>query len=651
MVVEIGKRRHARASRARGWLRTVTSLSAIAGLLSAEIAVAQVNLPMGSPVGQGSNRQQNQNGGEESLDSSRQPAAKPYVDPTGNVEQLSPVEISDGGQANLLPQEADSNIAKKKPIEPSEFERYVEAALGRKLNRFGADLVTTDGRDFALPATATVPPEYILNVGDVVTISLTGSTQGSVEKQIDTDGRIFLPRVGSIMLAGVRYADLRAKVIQAVGLEYRGFDVTVGIRQLRGIRVYVTGFANSPGAYSVNSLSTMVNAVLAAGGPSGGGSFRSLKLYRRGNLVSDFDLYELIRRGNRSGDLVLQNEDVLYVEPLGKQVAITGSVNEEAIYEAKAGETIEQLLKFAGGPNDLADDSRVMLYRSSDPDSSGAQQIGAAQLQTEAVKGGDLLQILSKGTLQRPLAGQSVLVRIEGEVDKPGNYYVPSNSTLQDIMNQAGGTTDRAFVYGTRLERYSVKEQQRVSFTEAINQLEMSLAAAPLTSGQTLDAGERAGQLAGARAVLDQLRKAEPDGRVVLDIEPTARTVPGDMLLENNDRIVIPPRATTIGVFGAVYRPASFYLDPAKTPMRVEEYLQRAGGAMRSADRGSIFVVRANGSVISRKNGALKVRVLPGDVIFVPVKTQSTSIWARIREISTMVFQLGITAAAIAAIK
>lgn len=85
--------------------------------------------------------------------------------------------------------------------------------------------------------------------------------------------------------------------------------------------------------------------------------------------------------------------------------------------------------------------------------------------------------------------------------------------------------------------------------------------------------------------------------------------------------------------------------------MKVSEYLDRAGGPMRSADKGSIFVVRANGSVLSRHNGAMQARALPGDVIFVPVKTQSTSIWSRIREISTIIFQIGVSAAALAAIK
>lgn len=634
------------------WLRTAVTVPLIVALVPVEIAFAQVNLPIGSPLDPTQSGQRSQTEQDATGARSSNPPPSVNVDPTGKADPIRPVQITNDGISALPDTESKSaNPRLKPPAAPNEFERYVASALGRPLPRFGTGLLLPDNRDYALPATSTVPPGYILSVGDTIAISLTGSTEGSVERQIDTDGKIFLPRVGPVMLAGVRYADLKDRIAAAIGRQYRGYEVTVSVRQLRGIRVYVTGFANDPGAYSVNSLSTMLNAVLAAGGPSAGGSFRSVQLYRHGNLVGEFDLYDLVRRGDRSKDQVLQNEDVLFIPPLGKQVAITGSVNEEAIYEAKPGETMEDMLRIAGGSNNLADETRVMLYRASDVSSSGAIQIGAAELASQDVKGGDLIQVLSEGTLQRPLAGQSVLVRIEGEVNKPGNYFVPANSTMTDILTRAGGATSRAFTFGTRLERSSVRVQQREAFREAIQQLEMSLAAAPLTAGQTLDAGERANQLAGARAVLDRLRAAEPDGRVVLDISPGATTLPSNLLMENNDRIVIPPRGTTIGVFGAVYRPASFYLNEDGKPLKVSAYIDRAGGPMRSADKNSIFLVRANGSVLSRRNGALNTAVLPGDVIFVPVRTQSTSIWTRIREISTIIFQMGISAAALAAIK
>jgi polysaccharide biosynthesis/export protein len=593
--------------------------------------------PTGSPLDP-----RNSNRSDSDRDQRQMPVDAGAATPDYRIE---PVEVQGSERSTLSGDTQEGEPRLKLPPPPNEFEQFVTAATGKQLKRFGSDLLLPSNRDYAVPATATVPPDYVLNVGDIITIAMTGSIEGSVDKEIDTDGRIFLPRVGSVRLAGVRYGDLKSVISGAIGTQYRGYTVTVGIRQLRGIRVYVTGFANNPGAYSVNSLSTMANAVLAAGGPAAGGSFRSIRLIRNNEVVREFDLYQFVLNGNKADDAILQNEDVLHIAPIGDQIAITGSVNYEAIFEAKPGETFTDLLRYAGGTNSLADRSRVMLYRQSNFDTIGVQEVSRDAAAGMVAEAGDVIQVLSEGTLIRSVSKQSVVVRIEGEVDRPGSYYLPANTRLEEVLAKAGGLTPRAFVFGTRLERVSVRRQQRESFNDAIAQLEISLAAAPLTSNQLGDASERATQVAAANAVLDKMRQTEPDGRVVLDISPAATALPGDFILENNDRIVVPPRPTTVGVFGAVYRPASFAIDMG-APLSVEAYLDRAGGALKSGARNEIFVVRANGEVLSKSNGALKAKVLPGDVIFVPVKTQSSSFWTRLRDISAIIFQLGLGAAA-----
>ena len=307
------------------------------------------------------------------------------------------------------------------------------------------------------------------------------------------------------------------------------------------------------------------------------------------------------------------------------------------------------MLALAGGVTSLADPSRLILYRIGDQDTVGSRQIDRSLAVAEGAEAGDIIQVLPQGTLTRPLERQQAVVRIEGEVNRPGNYFVPPNTPLETVIEMAGGLTPRAYVYGTRFFRESVRAQQRRSFLEAIDQLEVSVAAAPLTGDSIVDAGERQSQIAAARAFLDQLRAKEPDGRLVMDIAPNGSSLPNNLPLENSDRIVVPPRIETVGVFGAVYRPASFLLMNGKT-LRVKDYIEKSGGAIRGADKSNIFVVRANGSVLTRDRGALNARVMAGDTVFVPIKTQSSSVWAKIRDISTILFQFGLTAAAIAAI-
>jgi polysaccharide export outer membrane protein len=604
------------------------------------------NIPQGSPVSDPS----------QGTTGTRRNDTTTDTTPAVTGERLEAVEVdgqtsqNDRNDTNRTRTDRVERNPRLKPLPPpNEFERFVERTAGRKLPRFGSDLLLPSNRDYATPATATVPPSYILNVGDKIQIGMTGSIEGSVQREIDTNGRIFLPKVGSIRLAGTRYGDLKETISRAIGLKYRNFTVNVGIDDLRGVRVYVTGFANNPGAYTVNSLSTMVNAVLAAGGPAAGGSFRSAKLYRNNELVSDFDLYQMLLRGDRSGDATLQNEDVLFIPPVGQQIAVTGSVNNEAIFEIKPGETLDQVLGYAGGTNSLADQSRLLLYRLANYDTIGAKQIDRAQAASTAAADGDIVQILSSGSLQRSVLRQSVVVRIEGEVNAPGNYYVPANTPLSEVLARAGGLTSRAYVYGTRYERVSEQRAQGEAFDQAIQQLEISLEASPLTADSAINTGDLAAQRASGRAVLERLRAIKPDGRLVLDITPETVALPGEFLLENNDRIVVPPRPITVGVFGAVYRPASFVLSDARGN-RVEDYVERAGGALRAADRKEIFVVRANGDVVSRRRGAMKAQVLPGDVVFVPIKTQASSVWSKIRDISTIAFQFGIAAATVVAL-
>lgn len=638
-------------TRANGY-RLLGGAAIALSLAGAQAAFAQAGVPFGSPLdptsASGSNSRQSQ-----SPDVSANVPDRSMVNPFVGQPLLQPFNVTDT-RTSLLPAQsglaASGDLLTRQPPKPGEFENYVERMLGRKLPRYGVKLILPSQRDFAASPTATVPPDYIVQPGDVIGIALTGSMSGSIEQAVDNNGRLFISGVGPVHVAGVRHADLRRVVARAIGTQFRGFTVSVDIRQLRGIRVYVTGLANNPGAFTIGSLSTLANAVFQAGGPSSGGSWRSIKLYRNGQEVTEFDLYQLMRGGARVNDVQLQNEDVLFIPPAGEQVAVIGSVQEEAIYEAKPGESLEDMLAAAGGPNTLADRSRVILYRTGDNTQYGPRQIDLATAGAVPIKGGDILQMLSAGTLTMPIDRQSVLVRVDGEVQRPGIFFVPPGTPISEVVAQAGGLTPRAYPFGTKFTRQSVKLQQQESYGEALRQLELSLAAAPLTADSSLSAAERENQIAGARAVLERLRQAEPDGRVVLQLPPNATGVPGEIPLENNDAIYVPPLATTIGVFGAVYRPASFLVDGSHAPLRVRDYVEKAGGTLRAADKGSVFLVRANGEVVSKRRGAMSARVLPGDIVFVPVKTQGNSFWAKFKDITQTLFQIGVSAATVVAV-
>ncbi len=526
----------------------------------------------------------------------------------------------------------------------SEFERYVSSIAGKPLRRFGAELLVPEARDFTAPSTVAVPVDYRINPGDQLQLGLTGSVQSSARLTVDSEGRVFVPRVGAITVGGVRYGDVRAVIADQVSRQYRGFDLEVTVARLRGITVYVTGFAQRPGSYTVSSLSTLVNAVLAAGGPADGGSFRSIQLRRDGNLVSDFDLYDLLLNGNKTGDAALQNGDVIHIAPAGAQVAVVGSVNREAIFEVGPGETLADAVRYSGGLSTVADDSRLLVFDSLGR-TNGWQQLTSAEAGVRVARRGDIVRVLSDIGIARPVGTQPVLVTISGEVAKPGRYYVTPGTRLADVVAQAGGLTAQAFPYAGVITRESVKAQQRESFDRAINDMELLLTTQPLVSANRAQLSTPANaQL--INAAVEQMRKREPTGRLVFDMPVTASVLPGDLILENNDSVHVPTRPVTIGVFGAVASPASFAY---REGQKIGDAIRTAGGVQKLGDKSGIFVIRANGTVLSNGRRVIGAPALPGDLIYVPVDASRGEFWARLRDITSSIFTPVIGAATIRA--
>ncbi len=577
-------------------------------------------------------------------------AFNPTVVP--NYSAHNPTETNPSGQGGGQAQgPAGATLLPPRLIPPpSEFERYVAVRAGQPLQRFGSTLLLNGARGFAVSPTTTVPPDYTLNPGDELVIGVTGSVEADLRLVVDSEGRIFIPSIGPVSVAGIRYGDLAAALTRRFSALYKKVNVSVVIGHLHGLTVYVTGYAVTPGAYTVSSLGTMVDAVLAAGGPAGGGSFRSVQLRRGGQLVSTLDLYDLLLNGDKSRDVSLQNGDVLNIEPVGPELAMTGSINQEAIYEAKPGETLGDMIRYAGGLNSLADESRVLVARLVDLDKTGSEELTLAAARSFPAERGDIVRILSLANIARPMERQAILATIEGEIDHPGRYYLRPGSTVGDLLAQAGGLTAGAYVFGTQVDRESLREQQQASFDRAIADLQLDAAAAPLSDIVSIvtHGASAAGRSQAALAIIDKLKTQKPDGRLVLALGPGATTLPADLTLENNDRIYVPPRPKTVGVFGAVYETGSFLYTPGT---RLSAYLRLAGGPKKIADRGDMFVVRANGAVLSahQTHDLASQPALPGDVVFVPVKT-SGGLLEKILAVSSVVFQFGITAATLVAL-
>ena len=545
----------------------------------------------------------------------------------------------------------------------SEFEQYVNRLAGStetlSIRRFGVDalnatLSTTlsdiDNVDF----NPMVPQDYALQPGDEVLVSLWGSVDADLRLVVDRSGRISIPRVGPIMVSGLKLAELPDAVQRRVAQVFKNFQLSATVGQLRGLRVYVTGFVARPGPVAVSSLSTLVAALARAGGPTLAGSLRDIQLRRGREVVATLDLYELLLKGDRSADRLLQADDVVHVGPVGAQVAIIGSVNRAAVFELRAGETVDDLLRMAGGFAPVADMSRVSLERLGDRSTVRITELALPASARAELRNGDVLRAFNAVDVALPAQRQNKRVRVDGEVAKPGEYVLPPNSSIADALKAAGGLTPAAYLFGAEFSRESVRQTQQVNYDRALRDLETEFARAG-SSQRTSNADEAAAQTARASAtnrLVERLRAIRPNGRVVLRINPSEPGLP-ELALEDGDRLYIPPRPTTVGVFGSVFNAGSFLHTNGRS---IEDYLNLAGGPTRGADESSVFVIRADGSVVSnpqnkrgwfsRGDDLAKLGSQPGDTIFVPEEMNKSSFVQNAKDWTQILsqFALGIAA-------
>lgn len=272
-----------------------------------------------------------------------------------------------------------------------------------------------------------------------------------------------------------------------------------------------------------------------------------------------------------------------------------------------------------------------------------------------ALEPGDILTIFSQADLTVPVERRTKFVRLEGEFQASGVYQAEPGETLRGLVARVGGSTPGAYFYGAEFTRETVRMRQQKGLDELADSLERDIARnAALSTGLTPDdATEKKMELEAQRQMADKLGQVKASGRVVLELKPGAAGVDAlpNMTLEDGDRLVLPHRPSTVDVLGAVYNNNSFFYRPGK---RLGDYLKQAGGATREADKAHIFVIRANGSVLSKQSvsglwsgGFDALRLLPGDAIVVPPRLVAGTKLRALRDWTQVFAQFALGVAAV----
>jgi len=323
---------------------------------------------------------------------------------------------------------------------PSLYDLYSQyGQRSPQLVRFGDDIFRNGtGNLDQLPMDLPAGPDYVLGPGDGVNINLWGGIAQRLRRVVDREGKISLPEAGSIQVSGRSLGDVQRMVQTSLQSQFRDVQADVSLARLRTIRVYVVGDVERAGAYDISSLSTPLNAVFMAGGPTSRGSLRTLRHYRGNTLIQEVDVYDLLLHGVRNGVERLQSGDTVLVSPLGPEVTVEGMVRRPAIYEIHSEKNLAEVLELAGGvltsgtlrhvdvERVQAHESRTML-RLDIPENNNAQDVAKA-LDDFKVQDGDKIKI----SPILPYADKTVY--LEGHVFRPGKYAFSDGMTVTDLI-------------------------------------------------------------------------------------------------------------------------------------------------------------------------------------------------------------------------
>jgi polysaccharide biosynthesis/export protein len=318
------------------------------------------------------------------------------------------------------------------PPKPSEFQKFVEAATGRMLPAFGAGFFGDPAENLFAPDNVPVSADYTVGPGDEIVLRAWGSIDVDYRSTVDRNGLLSLPKIGSFNVAGVKASELEKHLRAQIGRLFTNFNLSVSLGQLRAVKVFVVGPAQRPGVYTLPSQSTMLSALVAAGGPAPNGSMRKVLLRRDGRIVSELDLYDFLVQGDKSKDIQLAAGDVIVVLSAGARVAVTGAIDSPAIYELKgASELVREVLRFAGGAPVLANPNRAQLERI-DAGQAKARSVEEFKLDSDglqrSLRDGDVLTLL-------PISPQFAnAVTLKGHVAQPLRYAHKPGMRIRDLI-------------------------------------------------------------------------------------------------------------------------------------------------------------------------------------------------------------------------
>ena len=402
---------------------------------------------------------------------------------------------------------------------------------------FGRDIFNKRMLTFEPNMNIATPANYVVGAGDRVIIDVYGASQKSEQFEVSPDGTITVDGFGPIHIAGLTVSAANEKIKQELGQRYKSSNIRMTVGQTRTISVNVMGEVTAPGTYTLSAFATVFHAIYMAGGVTGVGTLRSIKVYRGGRQLTVVDVYDYILNGKLAGNVRLADNDVIVVGPYDCLVDISGQVKRPLAYEMRKGESLATLLKYAGGFTSKAYKKGIQVNRVS------GEQYSAYNVQEFDISSFKLMDGDSV-TVDSILERYANTVQIKGAVFHPGMFDLGgTNNTVRSLIESAGGLTEDAFT---------------------------------------------------AHAVLHRMKPDRVRKVLSVDIEGIMAGTIADMPLENEDVLFIPFRTETLNertltIHGEVQMPGIYEYAEDET---VEDFILQAGGLTDAASTARVDVSR-----------------------------------------------------------
>ncbi|WND03174.1 polysaccharide biosynthesis/export family protein [Temperatibacter marinus] len=469
-------------------------------------------------------------------------------------------------------------------------------------------------------------PDYTLSAGDSIILQMWGGFESQLNLTVDAQGNIFLPKIGPILVRGIKNKDLNAYITKAAAKTFKSnVGIYASLMAAEPVKIFVTGFVNKPGLYSGHSADSVLRFLDLAGGiDARRGSYIDIQLVRNGETKQVINLYDFILQG-RMPQFQMFDGDTLLVKPLKGQIGVRGLAQNPYIYEFNRDKVkVADVLAYAR-PTSKA--THVKINRNN-REKEEVEYFALDELGSVSVSKGDVLELTSD-----KLPG-TISIRVEGEHLSSQEHILPYGATLSDLMRKIK-FGPHAVPGAIQLYRESNKVRQKERLMSQLRALESSVLTA--RSGTVEEAALRNQEAAMILQWVSRAKEIEMKGQVVLGKNADQQRI----LLEANDKIVIPAVSNLVHVNGDVMFPTSMAFNGERTPL---DYINLAGGFVQKSGNSIVLILHQDGTFEKiAKVDSRKTDVLAGDEIIILPKVQTKYLQAT-KDITQVLYQIAVSA-------